>query len=153
MFLSKSTSKSGIYQLYFKDSITGKRRNVSTHTRMKSDAIEFLRPFEEEKTRKPLSMTLSQFTADFPSYAERTEPTIYIRRSQGKQDLHRRYPISSNKLPSCRRLAFAVPPEVFFEIPPKKIKKYLHLFFSLCIYTLILQQIGYIDRLTRTLVN
>lgn len=72
MFLSKSTSKSGIYQLYFRDSITGKRRKISTHTRMKSEAIKFLRSFEKEKLRKPVSMTLSQFTADFLTYAERT---------------------------------------------------------------------------------
>ncbi len=52
MFLSKSTS--GIYQLYFIDSLTGKRRKVSTHARMKSDAINFLRSFQEEKLQKPV---------------------------------------------------------------------------------------------------
>ena len=70
MFLSKSTA--GIYQLYFTDSLTGKRRKVSTHARLKSDANDFLRSFEEENTRKPVSMKLSQFTVDFLTYAERT---------------------------------------------------------------------------------
>jgi integrase len=70
MFLSKSTS--GIYQLYFIDSTTGRRRKVSTHARMKSDALKFLRSFEVEKLRKPVSMILSQFKADFLTYAERT---------------------------------------------------------------------------------
>lgn len=70
MFLSKSAS--GIYQLYFIDSISGKRRKVSTHVRMKRDAITFLRSFEQENLQKPVTMTLSQFTADFLQFAEKT---------------------------------------------------------------------------------
>lgn len=71
MFLSKS--RSGIYQLYYKDPM-GQRQKVSTRTTSKVQAIEFLRSFkvENSKATKPLKERLQKFTEESLEYAKAT---------------------------------------------------------------------------------
>jgi len=65
MFLSKSTS--GVYHLFCNDE-SGKRRKITSHCRLKADAIEFLKSFKAESKTKFL--LLSDFIFQFLAYAE-----------------------------------------------------------------------------------
>jgi site-specific recombinase XerD len=71
MFLSKS--RSGVYQLYYRDP-TGQRQKVSTRTTSKVHAVEFLRNFKVENSEatKPLKERLQQFAEEFLEYAKVT---------------------------------------------------------------------------------
>lgn len=62
MFLSKNL-RDGIYYLFYSDE-TGKRRKTSTRTKLKAEAVQFLRTFQKGlKARK--KVTLKRFTAEF----------------------------------------------------------------------------------------
>jgi site-specific recombinase XerD len=70
VFLSKSSS--GIYYLFFFDDL-GVRHKVSTRTRRKSEALQFLRAFrieERERRERSKRISLLQFSEDFLRYSE-----------------------------------------------------------------------------------
>jgi integrase len=69
MFLSKS--RGGYYYIWYKDE-RGKRRKVSTHCRLKTDALEALTNFKSLTAAKGSSMMLSRFVEEFLRYAEAT---------------------------------------------------------------------------------
>ena len=66
MFLSKRPS-CGIYHIYFSDDL-GKRRCVSTKSRLKTDALKFLQAFRQSEYERKTSLqrvSLSAFAATF----------------------------------------------------------------------------------------
>lgn len=85
MFLAKH-HKSPFYQIvYF---IDGKRNSISTKTKVKSEAMQFLAGFKNSLTEKPqekiiqqdaeASITLSQFKQEYMSYLAPTKSPKYI---------------------------------------------------------------------------
>jgi site-specific recombinase XerD len=73
MFLSKS--RHGYYYIWHTDD-RGKRRNVSTRCKRKSDALKSLRGFDERNRKMP-TILLSKFIDEFLQYANST----YARRT------------------------------------------------------------------------
>lgn len=67
MFLSKSPS--GIYYLYFFDA-RGIRQKVSTHAKLKTDALAFLQSFKQEKKMARSRVLLSCFKKELISHIE-----------------------------------------------------------------------------------
>jgi site-specific recombinase XerD len=70
MFLSKRSN--GIYYLWFFDDL-GKKKKVSTRTKLKTDALKFLQSFKQEEARLRIRLqrtSLSQFAVDFLDYAK-----------------------------------------------------------------------------------
>lgn len=69
MFLSK---RNGIYYLWYDDD-DGRRRKISTRARLKSDALKFLRSFDERREAiRRARAQLSAFSVDAVRYAETT---------------------------------------------------------------------------------
>ena len=69
MFLSK---RNGIYYLWYDDD-DGRKRKISTRARLKSDALKFLRSFDERREAIRRARThLSAFSVDAVRYAETT---------------------------------------------------------------------------------
>ncbi len=69
MFLSKSPH--GIYYLYYNDT-NNKRQKISTHSRLKTDALQFLQTFKADDSRKRKErsiVSLETFKKDFLIYA------------------------------------------------------------------------------------
>lgn len=68
MLLSKRYN--GVYYLWFEDE-RGLRRKVSTRTRVKSEAVKFLRSFKEQaRELAPPIRLLNQFAAEYLTYSE-----------------------------------------------------------------------------------
>lgn len=69
MYLSRRSK--GVYYLWFVDEV-GRKHKVSTHTTLKSEAIQFLRDFRVTHVRTAKSKRLSEFVAEFLAFAEAT---------------------------------------------------------------------------------
>ena len=67
MFLSKSSS--GIWQLYYNNSL-GKRTKVSTKTKIKSEALAFLKTFNLDRQPANKSVRFTEFITDFHQYTK-----------------------------------------------------------------------------------
>ena len=70
MFLSKRSN--GIYYIWFVDEI-GRKQKVSTHRRLKSEALKFLQKFRESEREHKIRLQrtlFSQFAEDFLSYSK-----------------------------------------------------------------------------------
>lgn len=80
MFLSKH--KNGYYYIYYFDKFSNTRRSISTKTKLKSEALEFLTNFKNEVTlrqkSKVIPITLKEFTFNFLIYSSsiHTEKTL-----------------------------------------------------------------------------
>jgi integrase len=66
MYLSKRKD-SGVYYLWYTDT-RGKKRKISTHCKMKGDAVKFLRTFKEQKKIKQ-HIPLQDFTFEYLKYS------------------------------------------------------------------------------------
>ena len=69
MFLARRSS--GIYYLWYDDEF-GRRRKVSTKTKLKSEATEFLRTFKRKSVVKVKQKRLADFTKEFLAYTQTT---------------------------------------------------------------------------------
>jgi integrase len=69
MYLSRRSK--GVYYLWYKDD-AGRKHKVSTHTTLKSEANQFLREFKVTRVRSARSMRLSEFVAEFLTFAGTT---------------------------------------------------------------------------------
>ena len=69
MFLSKS--RHGIYYVWFTDE-TGRRRKVSTRTKVKSDAYQALKNFSRLKKTGSKPIPFDEFTSELLRYASAT---------------------------------------------------------------------------------
>ncbi|MBZ0203672.1 MAG: tyrosine-type recombinase/integrase, partial [Ignavibacteria bacterium] len=81
MFLSKGFR--GYYYLYYTDELTGKRKKISTKTKVKAEANQFLKLFNPEHTdriKKPSLIYLDQLQGEVMKYANNnlTRSSIYI---------------------------------------------------------------------------
>ena len=74
MILSK---RRGIYYVYWVDS-SGHRQKVSTRSRRKSEALQFLQRFSPAAIPRPLTSVLSAFVTDFLGYAASTYSTATV---------------------------------------------------------------------------
>ena len=82
MFLSKDSR--GIYFLFFVDN-QGKRRKVSTHSRIKSDATKFLQSFkldEYKQRQRAQNRPLDDFIVEYSTYAKGVyaSGTVYLQK-------------------------------------------------------------------------
>jgi integrase/recombinase XerD len=80
MFLSKGYK--GYYYLYYIDELTGKRKKISTKTKLKAEANQFLKlfnPDKKEQKKQPL-IYLGQFQAEVMKYVinNLTKSSIHI---------------------------------------------------------------------------
>jgi integrase len=70
MYLSRRSN--GIYYIWFVDS-HGRKQKVSTHSRLKSDALKLFRSFKEtERRTKPSTIFVSQFKTQYLKYSAST---------------------------------------------------------------------------------
>ena len=69
MFLSKNSN--GIWHLYY-NKVDGKRTKVSTKTKLKNEAVDFLRAFKLDKKEKPKNLLIEDFTREFLPFVEKT---------------------------------------------------------------------------------
>lgn len=65
MFFSKSPA--GIWHLYYTNT-AGKRTKVSTKTKLKSQALSFLKSFRLDEQSKPKNISLAEFEMEFLNY-------------------------------------------------------------------------------------
>ena len=70
MFISRR--ENGVFYLFYKNE-AGEQRKVSTRTKLKSEAIRFLRQFDAEqhkRTRNTANITFTEFSAKFLEYVK-----------------------------------------------------------------------------------